>query len=249
MNKISVIVLTHNNENTIHRCLNSIKSVADEIIIVDDFSCDKTLNIIKEFSCKVYSRNLGNDFSEQRNFGISKASNEFILTIDSDEELDDDLIEGIKNVTLDKSIVITCDRLNKNFCGYDKVHLDRRPLIMHNSMKFQGSLHEYITYKKSIKLNGTLIHNSWVSLDDFMNDINVYSSRKALAWHHDKRDYNNFFLIFRQMFVFIYQFLYRYIIEARFKHGACGFLYCLFWASEELAVGLKYMELKKKIKL
>ena len=245
MNKISAVILTHNNEETIDKCLSSISAIVDEIIVIDDFSTDNTLSIIEKYKCIVYKRELDNNFSAQRNFGIEKAMSDFILTIDSDEELDKIIVTSIKNLILRKDTIYTCIRANKNFCGSDKVHLHRRPILMHKSKRYIGNIHEYIDYKKAVKIKGSIIHNSWKNLDDFINDINIYSSKKALDWHKEAREYNFLILIFRQLLVFIYQFLYRYIVEMRFRHGACGFLYCLFWASEELAVGLKYMELKR----
>lgn len=246
MNKISAVILTHNNEDTIDKCLKSITAIVDEIIVIDDFSTDDTPSILEKYKCTIYNRKLDNNFGAQRNFGIEKAMSDFILTIDSDEELDDLLASSIKNIILVEDTVYTCIRANKNFCGTDKVHLHRRPILMHKSRRFRGSLHEYVDYKKAIKIKGNIIHNSWKNFDYFINDINIYSSKKALDWHKQARKYSFLFLMFRQLLAFVYQFLYRYIIEMRFRHGVCGFLYCLFWASEELAVGLKYMELKKK---
>ena len=245
MNNISAVILTHNNEDTIEKCLHSLISTVKEILIIDDYSKDKTLEICKKFNCKIYKRELNHDFSAQRNFGIEKVTNEYVLTLDSDEELNEDLINSIKEITLEGKVLYTCDRSNKNFCGSDKVHLKRRPIIMHKSYRFIGSLHEYVKYRHATKIKGFIIHNSWISIEEFMNDINVYSSNKALDWYRSNRQYSLPYLLFRQTLVFIYQFLYRYFIEMRLRHGVCGFLYCLFWASEELAVGLKYMELKR----
>jgi len=99
--KISVVVLTKNEEKNIERCLKSL-DFCDEIIIVDDFSQDKTLNevykvkkFIKFKSLKVFQRHLNGDFASQRNFGMEKARGEWVLFVDADEEISDKLQKEI----------------------------------------------------------------------------------------------------------------------------------------------------------
>ena len=91
--KISAAILTHNNENTIEKTLSSIEGLIDELVIVDDSSKDRTLEIIKSVfpQAKIYRRKLNNNFSAQRNFSLSKCSSPWVLIIDSDEYLSDDL--------------------------------------------------------------------------------------------------------------------------------------------------------------
>src|SRR3990167_10338094 len=93
MEKLSVTIITFNEENNIRDCLESVKW-ADEIIVVDSFSNDRTLEISKEYTDKVF-QNKWQGFVEQKNFALTKASHNWILSIDADERISDELKEEI----------------------------------------------------------------------------------------------------------------------------------------------------------
>ena len=97
MAKFSVVILTKNEEKNILDCLESVRGV-DDIIVIDDNSEDRTLEVIKNFDekIKIYQRQLENDFSSQRNFGLSKARNVWVLFLDADERLSSNLVSEIK---------------------------------------------------------------------------------------------------------------------------------------------------------
>ncbi len=86
--KISACMIVKNEEEFLPNCLNSIKDVVDEIIIVDTGSTDNTVNIAKEFKAKVYHHPWNNSFSEARNASLKYASGDWIFQIDADEELE-----------------------------------------------------------------------------------------------------------------------------------------------------------------
>jgi glycosyltransferase involved in cell wall biosynthesis len=83
---LSVCIITKNEESNIKSCLDSIKEIADEIIILDSFSTDNTISIAKEYTSKIYTKKWIDDYSFSRNFTISKAKGEWILIIDADEK-------------------------------------------------------------------------------------------------------------------------------------------------------------------
>lgn len=82
---LSVCILTKNEESSIYDCLNSVSQIADEIIILDSFSVDATVEISKKFTSQIYYLKWIDDFSYARNYCISKASGKWILVIDADE--------------------------------------------------------------------------------------------------------------------------------------------------------------------
>lgn len=88
--KLSVVIISRNEEQNIENCLKSV-SFADEIIVIDDFSDDDTVKISKKFGAKVFLRKLNNNFASQRNFGIKKTSGDWILFIDPDERVNANL--------------------------------------------------------------------------------------------------------------------------------------------------------------
>jgi len=104
--RISVIVTTKNNENTIEDCLKSIKDQslkAFELIVVDNFSSDSTLKISKEFSKKVFS--MGPERSAQRNFGVKKSGGNYVFFVDSDMVLNKHVIRDCVNLIDNNNLI------------------------------------------------------------------------------------------------------------------------------------------------
>jgi len=97
--KISAVIITKNEEENIVACIKSLKDVVDEVIVVDAHSKDKTCALAEASGAKVLTRNWTN-FGDQRNYGADQASNEWILSIDADERLD----ENLKNSMTTKSL-------------------------------------------------------------------------------------------------------------------------------------------------
>lgn len=95
--KLTVIILTKNEEVMIKDCFFSISGLADEIIVIDDESTDRTLEIAKSFNTQIYIHKKLN-FADQRNFGLSKASGDWILYLDADERLTPELKIEINNI-------------------------------------------------------------------------------------------------------------------------------------------------------
>src|SRR6187455_2132478 len=101
MPKLSVVIITLNEERNILRCLDSVKSIADEVVVVDSFSTDRTPDLCKEAGATFIQRRW-EGYSATKNFAASQASNDWILSIDADESLSDALrasIEKIKSST------------------------------------------------------------------------------------------------------------------------------------------------------
>lgn len=94
---ISAVVLSHNDCLNIKRTLQSL-IWCDEIVVIDDFSTDATADIAKKHGATVYQRHLTNDFSAQRNFGLTKAKYEWVLYVDSDEVVSKNLADEIQSV-------------------------------------------------------------------------------------------------------------------------------------------------------
>lgn len=97
MSKISAVVSTFNEEKNIERCLKSL-GFADEIIVVDNSSTDRTVEIARRYTDKIYSqKNNPEEIDLQKNFGFEKATNEWILSIDADEEVSSELANEISS--------------------------------------------------------------------------------------------------------------------------------------------------------
>ena len=106
---ISLCMITKNEENHIEQCLNSVKEIADEIIIIDTGSTDKTQEVIKSFAEKFHvdvkflSFTWSDDFSAARNESLKHASKDWVLVMDADEILDEEGRNAIKELVKDNS--------------------------------------------------------------------------------------------------------------------------------------------------
>ncbi|MBS6510017.1 MAG: glycosyltransferase [Paraclostridium bifermentans] len=104
MKSLSVCMIVKNEEKNIKRCLDSIESIADEIIIVDTGSNDGTLNICSNYNAKVINHKWNNDFSEARNVSLEYATKDYILFLDADEEISKEDLEKLKVLLRSKKL-------------------------------------------------------------------------------------------------------------------------------------------------
>ena len=97
MSKLSLFIIAKNAEQTLDACLRSVQGLADEIILVDSFSTDKTLEIAKKYGAKIYQKEFIN-FKIQKQFALDKCSGEWVLNLDADEELSPKLKQKISEI-------------------------------------------------------------------------------------------------------------------------------------------------------
>ncbi len=155
---ISVIIITFNEERCIKRCLNSIKKMADEIIVVDSCSTDRTKEIVLSMNMKTlkfYDYQWEKGFSKARNFGLKKATKEWVLYIDADEYLEEKSIESFNKEMeiLNKEILKDSFKLCPNIINHDgSVAFDvPRMFFRKGNIKWYGKIHEEIRcYEKAL---------------------------------------------------------------------------------------------------
>ncbi|WP_028538134.1 MULTISPECIES: glycosyltransferase [Paenibacillus] len=146
---ISLCMIVKNEERCLERCLNSVQNIVSEIIIVDTGSTDRTIEIAKQYTDKVYSFEWTNDFSEARNYALDQATGEYILHLDADEYL----YEGVENLQceLDKAYYFLRIR-NELGMGRTQTHQFVRLFRNQPSMRYEGKLHEQINLEKNAHL-------------------------------------------------------------------------------------------------
>lgn len=154
MSTLSACIIMKNEEKNILRCLKSIENIANEIIIVDTGSNDKSVELVKDLpKVKLYTFQWINDFSAARNYALSKANKKWVLFIDADEELCAETLPFLKNrLKAEKKEAISFKLVNlingkESTSNYTVRLFRRRPYY-----RFQGKIHEQITpciYKKS----------------------------------------------------------------------------------------------------
>jgi len=244
---ISAIILTKNNQETIKNTILSIKDFVDEIIVIDDFSEDKTVDIVGIFTSKIYKLE-NKDFSQRRNYGASKAKNKWLFYIDADETVD----EKLRNEILEST-------KSDNFSGYA---IPRRNILLGKELKhggwwpdyvlrlirkdklvnWQGELHEQPIIKGKIgKLSNPLIHVSHRSLSEMVEKTNRWSEIEAKLLYdsnHPKMTWWRFFSVaFRE-------FWYRGILKLGFLDGTTGIIEICYQMYSRMITYAKLWELQ-----
>lgn len=152
MNKnitLSLCMIVKDEEKTLARCLNSVKSFIDEIIIVDTGSNDKTKEIAKRFNAKIYDFEWVSDFAAARNFSFSKATSDYILWLDGDDFIDNENISKIEKLlkNLDNKYDYISGQyiLLRNKEGkVDSVLRRNRIVKREKNFRWIGKVHEYL---------------------------------------------------------------------------------------------------------
>lgn len=263
--KISVVVLTKNEEKNIGRCLKSL-AFCDEIIIVDDYSTDKTRDevykvkkFIKLESLKIYKRRLEGDFSGQRNFGMEKAGGEWVLFVDADEEISNKLQKEIIETVYHKSKIQNSKQNTQNeikayyikrrdwWWGrelrFGEVRKIRKKgllrLVKKNSGRWKGNVHEEFQIKnfqfKAGRLKKYLNHYPHPTLKEFLAEVNFYSTLRAKELFRAGKKIGLWEIIFYPSAKFILN----YFIYWGFLDGPSGFAYAFLMSFHSFLVRAK----------
>lgn len=152
---ISLCMIVKNEEDVIARCLDSIKDIVDEIIIVDTGSSDNTKEIVKEYTDNIFDFEWIDDFSAARNYSFSKATKDFILWLDADDVILEKDREKFKQLKqgLNHSVGVVMMKYNVGFDKHGNVTLSyfRERLVNRiNNCQWQEPVHEYLELKGNI---------------------------------------------------------------------------------------------------
>lgn len=183
---LSAVVITFNEEQNIPECIDSLKKITEDIIVVDRFSSDKTKMICLEKGVRFYERKW-EGYSSAKNFGNDHAKHDWILSIDADEKISDELIESIRQEFKNpKSDAYQLSFLT-NFCGkwirhgawYPEWHIR---IFNKKKIHWEGALHEKLYIEKNSKigkLNGFVFHFTVRNLEDYLKKKNIYTTLAA----------------------------------------------------------------------
>ncbi|MBI4058683.1 glycosyltransferase family 2 protein [Candidatus Microgenomates bacterium] len=223
---ISVIILTKNEEKNIEKCIKSVQ-FCDEAIVIDDNSEDKTVEMAKKSGAKVFSHSLDNDFAQQRNFGLEKAKGDWVLFVDADERISDNLKLEIGHLALDitpfNGFYLKRQDImwGKEIKHGEQGNIKLLRLAKKNAGKWQRQVHEYWDIcGKTGELKNPLQHYPHQSLTEFMNDVNFYSTLHAQQKFNDG-EYSNLLhiLLWPKL-----KFFKNWILRAGFLDGTAGFV-------------------------
>lgn len=243
---ISAVIVTLNEEHNIGRCIDSLSGVADEIIVLDSYSTDKTEEICRTKGLKFFQKPW-QGYSASKNYANDLATMDYVLSIDADEILSDELRHSIldqKKNPLFKSY--SFNRLT-NYCGHwirycgwypdTKVRLFKRGEAI-----WAGEIHEELAFKTATevkKLKGDLLHYSFPTIASHINTLNSFSEIAAKdAFRKRKRVSFILHIILNPLFTFFK----KYIFQKGFLDGYYGFIICL---TSGFANFIKYVKLNE----
>jgi glycosyltransferase involved in cell wall biosynthesis len=247
MPSISIVIITYNEEKNIGRCLDSVKGLTDDVVVVDSFSTDKTESICREKGAR-FVTHVFEGHIEQKNWAITQAKYPHILSLDADEALDETLrssIQGLGERWEHDGYFM--NRLT-NYCGKWVHHCGWYPdskLRLWDSRKghWQG-INPHDEYKMTEKgattgfLKGDILHYSYYTREDHYRQVNYFTD--ILAREYNKRGRKGWW--FKLILNPIAKFLHDYVIKLGFLDGKAGFTISRISA---YATWLKYSKLRK----
>jgi len=244
---ISAVVLTKNEEKNLQECLESVRWV-DEIIVIDDNSTDKTVEIAKSLKAKVFSHPLNNNFAEQRNFGLERAKGEWVLFVDADErvspELAAEIKKEIKNTKVDGFYLKRQDFFGGRALKYgETANVRLLRLGRKGKGEWRREVHEVWEIKgETEELKNPILHYPHQTLSDFIDHINFHSTLHAQALKKEGVRPSLWRIIFYPKAKFIQN----YIFRLGFLDGTPGIIVALMMSFHSfLARGKLYFLWKK----
>ena len=249
--KISAVVITYNEERKIEDCIKSLLSVADEIIVVDSFSTDSTEEICRRYPVK-FVQHVFEGYVAQKNFAMTQASFDHILSLDADERLSTELVQSILEVKENWGAYhgYSCHRFN-NYCGkwirFSGWYPDKKIRLWNkNKGRWSGNdPHDLVIIpRKHVKrLRGDILHYAYYTVDEHIRQIYKFSDVAARA---------KFESGIRPIFVIhvilnpLYKFFRKYFLQLGFLDGYYGFVFCAVSASFNFFKYLKLYEYTKR---
>lgn len=249
MPELSVVIITHNEEQNIGRCLEALKGLAGEVLVVDSFSTDKTVELCESYGCRVIVREF-KGYVDQKQFAVNEAKNDWILSLDADEVI----TEGLKAeiTTLFQQEKITYDGYKIRFSLY---YLGK--ILRHSGVGFEHKLrlfnretgafeftyvHEVVKVNGLVgRLKGIVIHYSYHDLQHHIEKSNHYTTLAAKHYLKKGKHYSKLWVAFK----FPVAFLLYYFVKGGFLDGYPGFMWSFmaaFYTSTKIAKTIELMD-------
>lgn len=195
MQYISATIITRNEEKNIERCLKALQGIADEIVVVDSYSTDRTLEICRKYGCRIASREF-RGFGSQRQYATGLAKHSYVLSIDADEMLDEELRECLmrmKEKGFDHRVYAIM--VKNYFCGEPIYHSGFEPerqVRLFNKRYANWNLRDVsdqVSYPDSVQpatLPGAIHHYRCRSVEEFNRKENRIASLEAKVLAADR---------------------------------------------------------------
>jgi len=247
MTPISAVIITYNEEKNIARCLESLQGIADDIVVVDSFSKDRTQEICSTYPVR-FVQHAFEGHIEQKNWAITQAKYPHILSLDADEALDETLKRSILSVKLDwKFAGYRMNRLT-NYCGswvrYCGWYPDTKLRLWDSRLGSWGGDNPHDKFElhqennQTFHLQGDILHYSYYTLEDHYKQVTYFTDILAKAQFEKGKKAPLLILLFSPVVKFIKD----YFIKRGFLDGKVGFQICRISA---FATFTKYRKLRR----
>lgn len=251
---LSVIAIAKNEEKRIDECLQSVYGWVDEIVVVDDQSTDRTFELAKKYTDKVFTRKMDLE-GRQRNFGVDKARNAWVMMLDCDErvtpELKEEIIATINKNEADVSAywirqICYLGKAELKYGGWASEHLR----IYHKDrLRWKEDPYDLVhpgfiddkTKHRGVILNHKLIHYNFADIEDFIRKVNSYTTKEAMKWHISGRKMS----FGRAVLRMFDRFFRRYVRRQGYKDGFYGFIAALISGFYEMLAYAKFREVRE----
>lgn len=244
MLNLSATIITLNEEKNLAQCLESLKGLVDEIILVDSGSSDKTIEIAKMYGAKIYHRKFDN-FANQKNFALEKASGRWVLSIDADENIPEELAQEIRQV-LETNQFSGFLIPRRNFIlGGEIKHSRWSPdahiwLWRKDKGTWKGEVHEEVVVEGKVgRLKNAKIHLQGGSIGEFARSNDLYSSLMAKSLFEKGTKFSFFKMIWEP----ILELGIRVVRRGAFLDGWRGIVLSILVAKYKFDIWLKLYKL------
>ena len=243
---LSVVVLTKNEENNIEECLSSVQGWVDEIIVVDDESSDHTVALAQKYANKILFQKMHNE-GAHRNWAYAQARNEWILSLDADEHVTEELKEEIGQMIPNTTYHAFSIPLRNYLGNYWVKHSGWYPagklrLFMKSRFKY-----EEVQVHPRVFLNGEtghltkdIVHKGYPDFEHFLASLNRQTTLEAKKWITTGREMSFGKALWRTLDRFPRIF----IRKKGYKDGLVGFMIALFASFYQILSYAKYWEMK-----
>lgn len=241
---LSAVVLAKNVELSIAEVVGNL-AFCDEVVVVDDNSTDNTALVAAKAGAVVLTHSLEGDFSAQRNYALEKTEGDWVLFVDTDETVPENLQKEIRQaIEAEKDVDAFYIKRRDIWWGrelqfgevYDVAHKGLIRLMKKTAGHWSGKVHEtFATTGKTARLTHHLTHRPHPGLKDFLNSINVYSTLRAKELFENKKKQS----IISLVCVPPIKFFYTYVLKFGFLEGTPGFAYSFLMSFHSFLVRAK----------
>jgi glycosyltransferase involved in cell wall biosynthesis len=249
--KISAVIITFNEEKNIERCLLSLQNVADEIFVVDSFSTDKTEEICTKYQVR-FIKNHFEGHIQQKNFAMEQSKYKYVLSLDADEALDEELKKSILSAksNLENYSAYSFNRLT-NYCGQWIKHCgwypDKKIRLWDKTKGKWGGINPHDSVIMNVEKNqihhlkGDLLHYSYYTIDEHRIQSIKFARISAQA-DFERGKKTNLLLVYIKPII---KFIGDYFIRLGILDGKNGYVICKISAHAKYLKYLKLMQLNK----